>query len=133
MTDHQVFNINNTTKATIGHRAAYHSKTPGFTPVFSWVRVAQFLVFCVVFCRSLFLLSYFCWSLDYLSFSLRLLFTPKMNVSLRKLTTQLVLVANKLIEYAGTAIFLIFKASQHDIAEILLIMRLNNQNEFKTF
>jgi hypothetical protein len=56
-----------------------------------------------------------------------------MNVSLRKLTTQLVLVANKLIEYAGTAIFLIFKASQHDIAEILLIMRLNNQNEFKTF
>jgi hypothetical protein len=40
-----------------------------FTLVFSGVRVAQSLVFCVVFCRSLFvLLCFFFWSLYCLSF-----------------------------------------------------------------
>jgi hypothetical protein len=38
-------------------------------PVLSGGRVAQFFVFCVVFCRSLFaLLSFFCWSVYFLSF-----------------------------------------------------------------
>jgi hypothetical protein len=37
-------------------------------PVFSWFRVAQSQVFCVAFCRSLFvLLSFFFWSLCWLS------------------------------------------------------------------
>ena len=46
-------------------------------PVFSGVRVARAIVFCVVFCRSLFvLLSSFLWSLSCLSFDLRLLATP---------------------------------------------------------
>jgi hypothetical protein len=48
------------------------------TPVFSVVRVARSLVFCVMFCRSLFvLLLFFYWSLHCLSFfDLRLLVTP---------------------------------------------------------
>jgi hypothetical protein len=46
-------------------------------PVSSVVCVAQFLVFCVVFCRSLLvLLSLFFWSLCCLSFDLRLLIIP---------------------------------------------------------
>jgi len=46
------------------------------SPVFSGVRVARALVFCVVFCRSLFiLLSFFFWSLYCLSFDLRLQIT----------------------------------------------------------
>ena len=46
-------------------------------PVFSGVRVARSLVFCVVFCRSLFvLLPFFIWPLRCLSFDLRILITP---------------------------------------------------------
>jgi hypothetical protein len=49
---------------------AHPSGTPSSTPVFSGVRVTRSLVFCVVFCRSLFfLLSFFCWPLCCLSFS----------------------------------------------------------------
>jgi hypothetical protein len=45
-------------------------------PVFSGVRVARSLVFCVMFCRSLFvLLSFFLWPLCWLSFDWRLLIT----------------------------------------------------------
>ena len=43
-------------------------------PVFSGVRVAQSLVFCVVYCGSLFV--HFFWSLHFISFDLRLLITP---------------------------------------------------------
>ena len=48
-----------------------------FTPSFNGARVARSLVFCVVFCRSLFvLLSIFFWPLCCLSlFALRLLIT----------------------------------------------------------
>jgi len=42
------------TGVTSGARPAYHSGAPEFTPVFSGVRVAHYLVFCVVFCQSLF-------------------------------------------------------------------------------
>ena len=35
---------------------SYYDKAPEFTPNFSGVRVARSLVFCVVFCRSLFVL-----------------------------------------------------------------------------
>ena len=58
---------------TSGTRTAYTSGTPEFTHVFlgglfGGVRVAQPLVFCVVFCRSLFfLLSIFFWPLHCLS------------------------------------------------------------------
>ena len=45
-------------------------------PVFSGVPVAQTFVFCVVFYRSLFVLSSFsCWTLHCLSLELRLLMT----------------------------------------------------------
>ena len=37
-----------------GAGTAYTSGAPGFTPSFCGVRVARSLVFCVVFCRSLF-------------------------------------------------------------------------------
>jgi hypothetical protein len=43
----------------------------GFTQVFSGVRVARFLIFCVKFCRSLFIL----WPLGCLSFDLLFLIT----------------------------------------------------------
>ena len=47
------------------------------SPVFSGVRVARSVVFCVLFVRSLFvLLSFFIWSLCCLSFDLRILSTP---------------------------------------------------------
>jgi hypothetical protein len=36
--------------------SAYHSRAPEFTPGFSGVRVPQSLVFCVMFCRSTFVL-----------------------------------------------------------------------------
>ena len=47
-------------------------------PVFTGVRAAQSLVFCVVFCRSLFvLLVFFCWPLCCLSFvDLQIMITP---------------------------------------------------------
>ena len=48
-----------------------HMSSP---PVFSGVRVDWSLVFCVVFCRSLFvLLSFFFWPLCCLSFDLRIM------------------------------------------------------------
>jgi hypothetical protein len=49
----------------------------GSPPVFSGVRVARSLVFCVVFCRSLFIiLSLFSWSFCCLFFDLRILIIP---------------------------------------------------------
>ena len=54
-----------------------HSLSSSSPPDFSEVRVARPLVFCVVFCRSLFVLCtfsfYFFWPLYYLSFHLLLL------------------------------------------------------------
>jgi hypothetical protein len=46
----------NTTGATNGTGAAYPSGAPECTPCFIVVRAALSLVFCVVFCRSLFVL-----------------------------------------------------------------------------
>ena len=46
--------MNNTTGATCGVGTAYLSGVPEFTSGFSGVRVAQSLVFCVLFCLSLF-------------------------------------------------------------------------------
>ena len=45
--------FSNTTGVTSGAGISNPSWTPEFTPVFSGVRVAQTLVFCEVFCRSL--------------------------------------------------------------------------------
>jgi len=54
MTYHWVCNKSNTTGVTSGAGTAYLSGAPEFTPGFSGVRVAQSLVFCVVYCRHFF-------------------------------------------------------------------------------
>jgi hypothetical protein len=48
----------NTTGVTCGEGTANPFGAPVFIPVFSRVRVAGSLVFCVVFCRSLFVYSF---------------------------------------------------------------------------
>ena len=45
-----------TTDATSGAGTAYPSEEPKFSPDFSGVRVTRSLVFCVMFCTSLFVL-----------------------------------------------------------------------------
>ena len=62
MTYHRVCSNSNTTDATSGAGTAYPSRTRKFTPDFSGVRVAQPLVFCEVFCKSLF---FYPFSLDH--------------------------------------------------------------------
>ena len=44
------------TSATSGPGTVYPSGAPELPWVFSWIRIARSLVFCVVFCRSLFVL-----------------------------------------------------------------------------
>jgi hypothetical protein len=68
----------NTAGVTCGTGSANPPKLPSLHSVFSGVRVALSLVFCVVFCRSLFvLLSFFFWPLYCLFvFDLRTLITP---------------------------------------------------------
>jgi len=56
MTYQRICTKSNTTGATLGAGIDYPSGAPEFTLVFSGVRVAWFLVFCVMFCRSLFVL-----------------------------------------------------------------------------
>ena len=55
-TVHRVCNKRNMAVVTSGVATAYPAGAPAFPLVFSGVRVAQFVVFCVVFCRSLFVL-----------------------------------------------------------------------------
>ena len=65
---------------------AYLSEAPEFTPIFSGVRVVQFLAFCVKLCRSLFvLLSFFFWSLYCLSFESGVLKIPLVSSNTRVL------------------------------------------------
>ena len=69
----------NTTGVTSGADTSNPSGAPEFTPgfYFSWLRVAPSLVFCVVFCISLFvLLCVFFWPLRCLSFDLLFLNNP---------------------------------------------------------
>ena len=67
-------NKSNNTDVTSESETAYHSGAPEFIPAFSEGCVARNLVFCVVLCRSLFVLCF--WSFYYLSFfDLRLLIT----------------------------------------------------------
>ena len=56
MTYHQVCNKSNMTGATCGAGTAYPFKAPEFTPGFQWGSCCLILtlVFCVGFCRSLF-------------------------------------------------------------------------------
>ena len=56
MTYHRVWNKNNTTLTTCGTETAYPSGASELTLVFRGVRVPQSLVFCVNFCRSMFVL-----------------------------------------------------------------------------
>ena len=61
MTYHRICNKSNTTDATSGAGTVHSSGAPNFTPGFSGVHVAHSLVFCVLFCRLLFIfLSFFC-------------------------------------------------------------------------
>jgi len=66
MTYHRVCYKSKTTVAGRGTGTAYPSGAPEFIPDFSRVRVAQSLVFCVVFCRSLSFYFYFWLPLWYL-------------------------------------------------------------------
>jgi hypothetical protein len=54
MTYHQVCNKSNTTGATTGVGTTYPSGAPEFTSGFRWGTCCSILVFCVMFCRSLF-------------------------------------------------------------------------------
>ena len=66
---------NNTTDVTSVAETDNPSKAPELIPVINGVRVFQFLDFCVVFCRSLFVL--FVWPLHFLPFfDLQILITP---------------------------------------------------------
>jgi len=56
-----------------------HLRSP---PVFSGVRFTRYLVLCVMFCRSLFVLLYFFfWPLFCLSFDLQILITPSVSLN----------------------------------------------------
>ena len=82
MTHHRVCNYSNTTGATSGADTAYNS---GVHLQFSGVRVAQILVSCVIFCRSLFvLLSFFFWPSYCSSFWLPLLVSSNSSLSIYK-------------------------------------------------
>jgi hypothetical protein len=74
---HTACNTSNTTGATCGTGNVYTSGVHSSCPVFSGVPVAGSLVFCVLFCSSLFvLLSLFFWPLCCpFFFNLRLLIT----------------------------------------------------------
>ena len=62
MTYLQVCNKSKTTSSISGARTAYPSGAHKLIPGFCGVRVAQSLVFCAVFCTSLFALCYVCLS-----------------------------------------------------------------------
>ena len=70
------------TCATSGTRPVFRSRAPDFTPGFSEVCVAQYLVVCVVFCRSLFVLQSFFCPLYSLSSNLLLLITHVVSSNL---------------------------------------------------
>jgi len=70
MTYQRVCNMSTMTSATSRAETAYSSGAPEFTPVFSKCSVFQSLIFCVVFCPSLFIfLFFFFWPLHCLSIS----------------------------------------------------------------
>ena len=77
MSYHRVCNKSNTMGVTRGAGTAYLSGVPEFTPGFSGLRVTRSLLFCVMFCGSLFVfLSFLFWPLCCLSFfDLRILIT----------------------------------------------------------
>ena len=72
---HRICSKSNTTGATGGVGTAYPPGALAFIPGFGGVRVARSLIFCIMFCRWLFvLLSFFFWPLCCLFFfNLRLL------------------------------------------------------------
>jgi hypothetical protein len=54
MTDHRIFNKNNTADVTAAAETTYPSGASEFTPGLCWVPVALSWVFCVLFCRPVF-------------------------------------------------------------------------------
>ena len=77
MTYHDVYCKSSITGANSGAGTAYDSDHLSSPTVFSVVRVAQSLFFCIVFCwLILLLLSYLFWPLHCLSFNLQILIAP---------------------------------------------------------
>ena len=74
------------TGSTSGAGTPCPSGAPEFTPVFSGFRVAQFFVFCVMFCRLLFVLLSFFWFIV-LSSSIYRLWLPLWYLQLQTLLT----------------------------------------------
>jgi len=73
---HRVSNYSKTKSGICGAATTYSLGAPELTSDFRGVRVARSLVFCVMFCGSLFVpLSVFFWPLSCLSFDLWLLIT----------------------------------------------------------
>ena len=72
-----VCNKSNTAGATSRAGTAYPSGAPEYTPGFSGIRATKFLVLCVMFCRSLFiLLSFFFWLLLFVLLLLTIVVCP---------------------------------------------------------
>ena len=71
ITYNRICNKSNTKDTTCETESAYHSAASDFIPVFSAVRVARFLVFCLMLCISLLFWPLYCLS----SFDVRLLIT----------------------------------------------------------
>ena len=92
VTYHRICSQSNTMGVASGAEIVYPSGAPAFTPSFSGVHVTRSVVFCAVFCRSLFVrLSFFCLPLCCLSFfDLRILITS--FISSTKLINKLVLI-----------------------------------------
>ena len=75
-TYHRFCSKNNSTGTTSGAGNPNPSEASEFTPDFCEIEVVQSLIFCVVFCRSLFvLISFSFWTLYWLSSSIYVLFT----------------------------------------------------------
>ena len=69
LTNHIFCSKSNTTSVLCGTGTVYPSGEPEFTPLFSGVRVARALMFCVMFCISFIsLVSFFYWSFYCLPF-----------------------------------------------------------------
>ena len=78
VTYHRICSQSNTMGVASGAEIVYPSGAPAFTPSFSGVHITLSVVFCAVFCRSLFVrLSFFCLPLCCLFFfDLQILITP---------------------------------------------------------
>ena len=144
---HRVCIKSNTTGATCETGTTYPSGVSEFTIVFLGVRVARFLVFCVMFCRSLFVLFLLAifgarvaeWarSLDLTAHTslspIRRGFVPSF-VNYKKGCTRLAAASDKVYQLLAQGRWFspassTTKTGCHDIAEILLKVALKHQKK----